>query len=279
MFDEPKGRRKPPRHLADLTADERADLADELGLPALPGAAAVDPLLLATGRRARPDDRPPGGRARGAGRGAPASADDAAAHDGGRPRDHPKDPLAAVRRRPGRVGADALPRPRHHVRLEPGRLRYGVPVLRDRSGRPAAQHVDRRDRRAGRGRSAGAGTRRGRRRSRSCLQRRLHGHGGADGQLSGRHGRRTPAHRPRPRRPRHVGPGRDGLDRRAGPTNPAAHRGGHPGHPRPVPPRARRRAAQRAGADQHPLLRGRERRGGVGLRAGDPSAGSRSSTP
>ena len=33
VFDEPKGRRKPPRHLADLTADERADLADELGHP------------------------------------------------------------------------------------------------------------------------------------------------------------------------------------------------------------------------------------------------------
>ncbi len=33
VFEEPKGRRKPPRHLADLTADERADLAGELGLP------------------------------------------------------------------------------------------------------------------------------------------------------------------------------------------------------------------------------------------------------
>ena len=33
MFDEPRGRRKPPRHLADLTADERADLADDLGHP------------------------------------------------------------------------------------------------------------------------------------------------------------------------------------------------------------------------------------------------------
>ncbi len=33
VFDEPRGRRKPPRHLADLTADERGDLAGELGLP------------------------------------------------------------------------------------------------------------------------------------------------------------------------------------------------------------------------------------------------------
>jgi 23S rRNA (adenine2503-C2)-methyltransferase len=33
VFDEPRGRRKPPRHLADLTAEERADLAVELGHP------------------------------------------------------------------------------------------------------------------------------------------------------------------------------------------------------------------------------------------------------
>ena len=33
VFEEPKGRGKPPRHLADLTADERGDLAGELGLP------------------------------------------------------------------------------------------------------------------------------------------------------------------------------------------------------------------------------------------------------
>ncbi|WP_372735107.1 23S rRNA (adenine(2503)-C(2))-methyltransferase RlmN [Nocardioides sp.] len=34
VFDEPRGRAKPPRHLADLTAAERADLAKERGLPA-----------------------------------------------------------------------------------------------------------------------------------------------------------------------------------------------------------------------------------------------------
>ncbi len=33
VFEEPRGRGKPPRHLADLTADERADLADDLGHP------------------------------------------------------------------------------------------------------------------------------------------------------------------------------------------------------------------------------------------------------
>jgi 23S rRNA (adenine2503-C2)-methyltransferase len=34
VFDEPVGRRKPPRHLADLSLEERKDLAKELGLPA-----------------------------------------------------------------------------------------------------------------------------------------------------------------------------------------------------------------------------------------------------
>lgn len=34
VFDEPRGRRKPPRHLADLTPTERAERLVELGLPA-----------------------------------------------------------------------------------------------------------------------------------------------------------------------------------------------------------------------------------------------------
>jgi 23S rRNA (adenine2503-C2)-methyltransferase len=33
VFDEPRGRKRPPRHLADLTPDERKALAVELGLP------------------------------------------------------------------------------------------------------------------------------------------------------------------------------------------------------------------------------------------------------
>ena len=78
----------------------------------------------------------------------------------------------------------------------PGRLRDGLPVLRDRPGRAAAQHVHRRDRRAGRGRCPVAGPRRGARRPGPGLQRRVHGHGRAAGQLQGGHRRRTPAHRP-----------------------------------------------------------------------------------
>ena len=88
----------------------------------------------------------------------------------------------------------------------PGRLRDGLPVLRHRPGRPAAQHVHRRDRRAGRRRRPVAGPRRGARRSRPGLQRGVHGHGRAAGQLQGRDRRRTPAHRPGARRPRHVAP-------------------------------------------------------------------------
>ena len=33
VFDEPRGRKKPPRHLADLTLDERVALLTEQGLP------------------------------------------------------------------------------------------------------------------------------------------------------------------------------------------------------------------------------------------------------
>ena len=215
VFDEPRGRKKPPRHLADLSADERKALVTELGLPGLPGQAALHALLLPAGRRPRRDDRPAGRRPR-AGRGrAAARADDAAAHARGRQGHHPQDAVEAVRRRARRVGADALPRPGHDVRLLAGRLRDGLPVLRHRPGRPAAQHVRRRDRRAGRRRRPVAGPRRGARRSRPGLQRGVHGHGRADGQLQGGDRRRTPAHRHGARRARHVRPRRHAVDRRA----------------------------------------------------------------
>ena len=111
------------------------------------------------------------------------------------------------------------------------------------------------------------------------LQRRVHGHGRAAGQLQGGHRRRTPPRRPDPRRPRHVRARDHRLDGRPGAPDPAAHRRGHPGHARAEPARPRRRAAQRAGPDQHPLLGRRDRRGRLGLRPHAPSAGSRSSTP
>ena len=216
VFDEPRGRKKPPRHLADLTPDER-DAARRGARPArLPRQAARrthyfarlvdDPAEMTDLPAAQRDELVAG---------AAAAADDAAAHDGGRPGHHPQDAVEALRRRARRVGPDALPRPRHHVRLEPGRLRHGLPVLRDRPGRPAAQHVDRRDRRAGRRRCAVAGARRGPRRAGPGLQRRLHGHGRAAGQLQGRDRRRPPAHRPAPDGPR-------ACPRAASPSRPSA---------------------------------------------------------
>ena len=52
--------------------------------------------------------------------------------------------MARARRHARRVGAHGLPGPGHGLRLQPGRLRHGVPVLRHRAGRAAAQPVDRR---------------------------------------------------------------------------------------------------------------------------------------
>ena len=143
----------------------------------------------------------------------------------------------------------------------------------------AAQHVHGRDRRAGGRWCPLARPRRGARRTGAGLQRRVHGHGRADGQLQGHDRRRAPAHRPRARRARHVRPRSHRLHRRAGPADEAAGRGGHPGHARAEPARPRRRAAQRAGPDQHPLLGRRDRRGRPGVRRQDQAAGSRSSTP
>ncbi|CAA9357956.1 MAG: 23S rRNA (adenine(2503)-C(2))-methyltransferase @ tRNA (adenine(37)-C(2))-methyltransferase, partial [uncultured Nocardioidaceae bacterium] len=241
--------------------------------PRLQGAAAVEPLLRPTRRRPRGDDRPAGCRPSSPGRRPAPRADDAAAHHGGRPGDDPQDPVAAVRRRSRRVGPDALPGPGHDVRVVAGRLRNGLPVLRDGPGRPAAEHVGRGDRAAGRLRRTGAGSRRGTRRTRAGLQRRVHGHGGADGQLQGGDRSRTPADRPRPGRPRHVRAWDHRLDGGPGAADAAARHRGDPGDLGAVPARARRRAAQRAGPDQHQVVGARGGRGGVELRTGDEAPG------
>ena len=180
--------------------------------------------------------------------------------------------LAAARRRHRRVGAHALPQPRHHLHLQPGRLRHELPLLRHRPGGPDPQHVGRRDRRAGRvcrarslrrRRALPAGElRRGPRGAAARVQRRVHGHGRGAGQLQGGDRRDPAADRPGARRARHVGARHHHVDRRPGPGHRQARRRGHPGDPGPVAARPRRRAAQRAGADQHPLegRRGARRR-------------------
>ena len=64
--------------------------------------------------------------------------------------------VGAVGRRPGRDGADALPGPGHGLRVEPGRLRHGLLVLRHRAGRLHPPPDRGRDRRAGGGGPAGS---------------------------------------------------------------------------------------------------------------------------
>ncbi len=71
---------------------------------------------------------------------------------------------------------------------------------------------------------------------------------------------------PDSRRARHVRARHHRQHRRPGPADQPAHRGGHPGDAGAQPARARRRAPQRAGPGEHPLEGRRGRRGGVELR-------------
>ena len=95
----------------------------------------------------------------------------------------------------GRDRGDGLPGPGDRLREQPGRLRDGVRVLRDRAGRLRSASHHRRDRRAGRGRGP-----LGARPSAPPVQRRVHGHGRAVRQLRPHLGRG----RAHPRRPRPV---------------------------------------------------------------------------
>ena len=142
-------RGKPPVHLADLSTDARKAALQALGQPAFRADQVARHYFGNLTRDAGRDDRPPERH-----RAAIADGDAAGAADPGpqprhRRRRHPQDAVAGPRRHADRVGADALPGPRHAVRLLAGRLRDGLPVLRHRPGRPGPQPVDRRDRRAG----------------------------------------------------------------------------------------------------------------------------------
>src|SRR5579859_6213347 len=111
--------------------------------------------------------------------------------------------MAGARRHPAGKRAHALPGSRHGLRVQPGGLRHGLPVLRYRPGRPAAQPVHGGDRgtgpgggRDGQGRRPGAAG--------PAVQRGVHGHGRAAGQLPAHGGRGPPDLRPGPRRLRHL---------------------------------------------------------------------------
>ncbi len=155
VFAAPR-RAKPPRHLADLTPDQRRAVVGELGEKPFRAEQVVAPLLRAPRRRPRGrwTDVPEASRERLAEALLPTLLTPVR-HLDVRPRARPASRCggcfdgAARRER-----AHALPRPGHDVRLVAGRLRHELPVLRDRAGRPDPQPVGRRDRRAGRRRCA-----------------------------------------------------------------------------------------------------------------------------
>ena len=157
---------------------------------------------------------------------------------------HRQAAVGARGRRPHRDGADALPGPRHRLRLEPGRLRDGVRLLRHRAGRLRAPPEHRGDRGAGGAGGATVAVARP-----PALQRGVHGHGRAVRQRGARLGRGAAA----PRRPRALGPQRDHLHRGPRAGHPQAGDPAPAGEPRRLAPRRRRRAARRARPHQPPV--------------------------
>ena len=264
VFAAPR-RAKPPRHLADLTPAERRDVVAELGeKPFRAGQLSTHYFSHLADDPQQMTDVPQASRERLA---------EALLPPLLTPVKHLEADKGATRKTVWRLFDGATvesvlmryPRPDHGVRLVAGRLRHELPVLRDRPGRPDPQHVGRRDRRPGGRRRAMDAARRGARRSRPGVQRRLHGHGRAAGQLQRGALRRTSAHRPDPGRARPLAAQRHRLDGRPRPCDEPAHRRGAQRHPRAVPARPRRRAARRAGPGQHPLegRRGPRRRAGA----------------
>ena len=149
IFNAPR-RGKPPVHLADLDADARKQ-AVSAGRPSGVSGRPVGPALLRRpdpGCRRRCPTSRPAGRQEFVDALLPGVADRGPLHLLRRRR-HPQDAVAGARRHADRVRADALPGPDHALRLVPGRLRNGLPVLRHRPGRSATQPVHGGDRRAG----------------------------------------------------------------------------------------------------------------------------------
>ena len=150
------------------------------------------------------------------------------------------------------------------MRVVAGGLRYGLPVLRDRASRADPEPVHRRDRRPGGGGGPHARGRRGAWRARPGLQRRVHGHGGAAGQLRQRAGRGAPADRTGARRHGHLPAFGHGLHGGPGTGHHTAGRRTPLGHPGCVSARPGRRTARHAGSGQPALEGGR----GAGRRLG-----------
>ena len=226
VFDPPR-RAMPPRHFADLDEAGRAAAVAELGLPAFRGKQLANQYygrLIADPHQMT--DLPAAVRDQVADDDVPAAARRGAGDRVRRGRD-PQDAVARGGRHHVRVGADALSAAQHRVHLVAGRLRDGVPVLRDGPGRAQAQPVDRGDSRAGACRGGGVA----RPRPRPAVQHRVHGHGRAAGQLQPGAGRGAPHHRGAAARVRHLGAFGHGVDGRAGarrsaswPTNGSASR-------------------------------------------------------
>ena len=202
----------PGRPLAHPTRGSRCGPWRE----AVPGQAAVEPLLQSPDRRPGRDDRHPGGHA-GQARRRP---DAAVVH--GRAQGHCRrghdveDAATRARRHAHRVRADAVPGPRDAVHLVAGGLWHGVPVLCDRPGWPAAQPVDRGDRGPGADGCRGHARRRPARRSRPAVEHRVHGHGRAARELQAHPRGRSPHLRSGAGRPGDFAAPRDGVDGRAG---------------------------------------------------------------
>ncbi len=207
---------KPPRHFADLAPDERVGAVTELGLPAFRATQlsthyyagfSADPMTwtdLPAAQREQVRDAlfPP----------LLNYVRDVSCDNGSTVKTlwklHDGTLVESVLMRYG-VRRDGTPGPNgvrsHPLCLVAGRLRHGLPVLRHRPGRSAAQPQHGRDRRPGAGGVRVAGRGRPSRRPRPPRQRRVHGHGRAAGQLLGGHQGCTGDHVAGARGARHLG--------------------------------------------------------------------------
>lgn len=125
-------RGKPPVHLVDMTPDERIARAKDLGLPKFRVKQLANHYFgrLETESEAF-TDLPAATRGRYR-RGVLPASDRRGDPSGGRSGHHHQDAVAPFRWLSHRIRTHALPEPHHVMHLQPGRLRHGLSVLRDR---------------------------------------------------------------------------------------------------------------------------------------------------